>query len=200
MAFKVNICGEYSNSMPGKFRTKTIQNLILLGILADGPLHGYEVRKAIDEKLGPLVGVKSCSVYYSLDKLEKEGFLSSRSARSGNRPKKFVYKLTGKGRRELKKLLVRNLLMVERPFMNLDLSLYFLKHIDKALFEKALTKRVGFLQSVSRNYLGPVTQKPESELEESIRNVEEHDLGILKEEIRFTKKLLAELHQTAQKK
>lgn len=186
--------------MPGKNKGKTIQNLILLGILADGPLHGYEVRKAIEEKLGPLIGIKTCSVYYSLDKLEKEGFLASRSARSGKRPKKYIYKLTENGQRELKKLLVRNLLMVERPFFNLNLSLYFLKHIDPASFEKALVKRVGYLQTVSKHYLEPMARECGPEQEDCIRKVGEHDSGILEEEIRFTKKLLTKLKQTAQKK
>jgi DNA-binding PadR family transcriptional regulator len=174
-----------------------MHDLVLLGILADGPMHGYEVCKEIDQKLGALVGVRPRSVYYSLDKLEKQGFLASRSARTGNRPKKFIYRLTKEGRRELGRLLFRNILLVERPFLNLDLSLYFLKHIDVASFARALTKRVEFLKTAARWGCNAAAGEHGTESEECIRKIIEHDNRILREEIRFTRQLLSELEQAA---
>ena len=46
-----------------------IQNLIILGILKDGPRHGYEIKKLIKEELGIFTSSENKSIYYPLQVL-----------------------------------------------------------------------------------------------------------------------------------
>ena len=174
----------------------TIQEMVLLGLLAKGPLHGYEIRKAIYEKLARLVGVRVCSIYYSLDKLEKTGILRSESARSGKRPKKYVYSLTNKGRRRLQKLLVENILTIDRPFLNIDLSLFFMEHADPESFKDALKQRLKALRALKKGKAPLSFAESDFDDERNARLIAEHGLRHLKQEIKFTKELIEKLDET----
>jgi DNA-binding PadR family transcriptional regulator len=176
------------------------QELVLLGILAGGPLHGYEVCKAIEEKLTPVVGLQPRSVYYSLKKLEKEGFVSSRPARTGRRPRKLVYRLRARGRRELKRLLIANVELLQRPYMNVDLSLFFMQHVDHSACEDALKKRLKALLKVAGTDFGSILDKCGLAREECMMKIAEHNSAMLKAEIAFTRRLLAEVRREQREK
>jgi DNA-binding PadR family transcriptional regulator len=47
--------------------------LAILGLLADQPRHGYELRKRLSETLGPLWGISFGSLYPALRRLERAG-------------------------------------------------------------------------------------------------------------------------------
>ncbi len=197
---QTNIKTVTSEALAGASRSSKhniTQDIVLLGLLAEGPMHGYEVRKAIEERLGPLMGIRPRSIYYSLDKLEKRELLQSESAREGKRPRKFIYSLTEKGRRELEKLLIQNILVLHRPYFDIDLSLYFFEHADRNAFEEALRERLASLQSLASRDDVSVIVGWERKNEEAIRKIAAHTRRHLNEEIKFTKKLLRELRQPA---
>jgi DNA-binding PadR family transcriptional regulator len=73
----------------------------LLGLLARGEQHGYELKAAVEADLVPLSPMNFGQVYAALDKLERDGFVSHRSVEQAERPTKKVYRLTDSGRREL---------------------------------------------------------------------------------------------------
>ena len=171
------------------------QDLVLLGILADGPLHGYEIRKAIEDKLTPVVGLQPRSVYYALKKLKRKEFVDSKPARAGKRPRKFVYKLTRKGRKELRRLLIANVEQLQRPYMNIDLSLFFMNYADHSACENALKKRLKALFEVAAVDFGSVLEECGLAEEECLMQIAEHNRAMLKAEIAFTRKLLAEVRR-----
>ncbi len=76
---------------PGEVR------LALLSLLADEPMHGYELMKRLEERSGGIYRASAGTIYPTLQQLEDEGQIVSESV-SGKR----VYKLTEAGRRELK--------------------------------------------------------------------------------------------------
>ena len=45
--------------------------LLFLGLLKEGPKHGYEIKKMIEEDLSQFIGLKIKSIYYPLKKMEK---------------------------------------------------------------------------------------------------------------------------------
>ena len=73
----------------------------MLGLLANGPLHGYELKNAYDGELVPDGQVNYGQIYTCLDRLGKAGLLRSSVVRQSVRPDKKVYELTDDGRREL---------------------------------------------------------------------------------------------------
>jgi DNA-binding PadR family transcriptional regulator len=70
----------------------------LLRALADGPAHGYEVIRRLEERSGGLWRPSAGSVYPTLQLLEEQGLLTSRQE-DGKR----VYELTAEGRTEIER-------------------------------------------------------------------------------------------------
>lgn len=73
----------------------------VLGLLAEGPRHGYELKGALEEELLPLTPVNFGQVYSTLDRLQRDGLLTHEEVAQGERPDKKVYTLTKAGRAEL---------------------------------------------------------------------------------------------------
>jgi len=71
--------------------------LAILSLLEDGPKHGYQVMKELEERSGGMYRASAGSVYPTLQQLEDEGLITSRQ-QNGKR----VYRLTNAGREELK--------------------------------------------------------------------------------------------------
>jgi len=71
--------------------------LALLSLLDDGPGHGYELMKRLEERSGGTYHASAGTVYPVLQQLEDEGLI-----RSLEQDGKKVYELTDAGRDELK--------------------------------------------------------------------------------------------------
>jgi len=112
-----------------------------MGLLMQGPTHGYDLKQTLEGKLSPFFEVSSTPLYYTLRKLEQEGLVTKWSAVSGKRPTKYVYSLTAKGQEEIKRLLLENITYLHRPSFNLDISLYFLNFLDSPDVIKTLQGR-----------------------------------------------------------
>lgn len=82
-----------------------VLELKILGFLSEGPLHGYELRRRINELDGPGSHLSEGSLYPALTRLEKAGLLT-RSAEPGarGRPRKRL-ELTAAGLERLHELL-----------------------------------------------------------------------------------------------
>ncbi|MCC6147866.1 MAG: PadR family transcriptional regulator [Anaerolineaceae bacterium] len=72
---------------------------VLLGLLEQRPMHGYDLFKALDrlEGVGLVWRVKQSRLYALLDRLEGEGLLSGKVVPSQNRPDRREYQLTEEG-------------------------------------------------------------------------------------------------------
>lgn len=73
----------------------------ILGLLADGPLHGYELKAHYQERLVPSTDLNFGQVYTTLDRLERDGWVEHDVVSQQERPDKKVYALTAEGRRQL---------------------------------------------------------------------------------------------------
>jgi DNA-binding PadR family transcriptional regulator len=72
--------------------------LAILSLLGDGPKHGYQVMKDLEERSGGLYKASAGSIYPTLQQLEDEELIRS-DQQSGKR----VFSLTEAGLRELEK-------------------------------------------------------------------------------------------------
>jgi DNA-binding PadR family transcriptional regulator len=68
--------------------------LAVLGLLAEQPRHGYELKKRLSETLGPLWGISFGSLYPALRRLEREGAIEE-VADSGGAPAPATFVPTG---------------------------------------------------------------------------------------------------------
>jgi DNA-binding PadR family transcriptional regulator len=88
---------------------KIIKALILY-YLSIKPTHGYEIQKFIQiNHMDRWTKIQSGSIYYAINKLEKQGFIVLKEEiGSGSKARK-IYKITDKGRIELKELVKKEL-------------------------------------------------------------------------------------------
>jgi DNA-binding PadR family transcriptional regulator len=77
----------------------------ILGLLAGGPLHGYELKAAYEEDLVPAGQLNYGQVYTTLERLGRDGLLAHEVVSQSERPDKKVYALTEAGHRELREWL-----------------------------------------------------------------------------------------------
>lgn len=110
--------------------------------------------------------------------------------RAGRRPEKYIYRVTKKGKEEFTKLLNKNFLIIQRPYLNIDLSLYFLQYVDPKIVKRRLENRLNGLRGIktwAENR--EKTLQKEKALYHMIA-ITEHSQEIVKSEIRFTERLI----------
>lgn len=161
--------------------------LLFLGLLKDGPKHGYEIKRLIEEELFPLVGVKIKSIYYPLKKMEKLGIVQKDVGREGKWPEKFVYSLTPKGEKIFDHMVTESFLSIERPYFNIDLSLYFLQYVDKKIAKRQLRGRVLFLKRIKRDLES--FRKNADNAKKHLQIILDHDLDLVEAEIKSIMRL-----------
>jgi DNA-binding PadR family transcriptional regulator len=79
--------------------------LLVLGLLQQRPMHGYELRKvAAQSRLESWTGILPGSIYHALDQLTMDGLIRSKATeRQGDRVRE-IFAITRKGRASLKSL------------------------------------------------------------------------------------------------
>jgi DNA-binding PadR family transcriptional regulator len=103
-------------------RGLTTPDLVLLSLLAERPMHGYQANRELERRqIRDWAGISRPQVYYSLEKLRRAGFLrevESEGAASG--PERSVFATTPQGRRALAAALEREEWTTQRerpPFL-----------------------------------------------------------------------------------
>ncbi|HYZ78242.1 MAG TPA: PadR family transcriptional regulator [Gaiellaceae bacterium] len=78
----------------------------VLALLADNSSHGYELKAAFEEAIGPQWGELNIGhLYQVLDRLVRDGLVTRRTVAQSNRPDRIDYRLTDAGRAELERWL-----------------------------------------------------------------------------------------------
>jgi DNA-binding PadR family transcriptional regulator len=105
-----------------KTPTLTTPDLVLLSLLAERPMHGYQANLELERReVRDWAGISRPQVYYSLEKLSRWGFLRavhSKEAASG--PERSVFATSARGRRALAAALEREAWTQQRerpPFL-----------------------------------------------------------------------------------
>ncbi|MCF6522648.1 PadR family transcriptional regulator [Streptomyces sp. JJ36] len=73
---------------------------LLLAVLETGPLHGYAIIAAVQERSGGVLELRTGTIYPALNRLERLGLLRSSWQSVGERRRR-CYELTDAGRRAL---------------------------------------------------------------------------------------------------
>jgi len=165
--------------------------LLFLGLLKEGPKHGYEIKRLIEEELFPFVGLKIKSIYYPLKKMETLGLIEKDVGREGKWPEKYVYSLTPKGEKIFEHMITESFLSIERPYFNLDLSLYFLQYVDKKIAKRQMRGRVLYLKRIRREL-----QNVKRNMRNTRRHLDvifDHDLDLVEAEIKSLGRLIETL-------
>lgn len=136
-----------SASRPDDERT-----LLLLGLMQAQDRYGYELHDFIESNLHNVIELKKATAYQLLDRLEKHGFVQSRTEQQGQRPSRTVYQLTPEGRTYFQHLLAKYLRGAApmRPAGNI--ALMFMEHLPAADLLPVLRERLTELEQQINEY------------------------------------------------
>ncbi|MCD6093609.1 MAG: PadR family transcriptional regulator [Candidatus Omnitrophica bacterium] len=164
-----------------------IQRLVILGFLKRNPCCGYDIRKFIERELSIFSQLNTTSIYYPLRKMEGEGLVRKKEIKE-NHLKKYIYEITPKGEREFLRLCKSALSSQRRPFMEIDIPLYFLSFLKKEEILPFLRLHLRFL---NRAHKWLKERKKEfRNLPKSIQLIIEHHIKLVKAEKIFLKEML----------
>jgi DNA-binding PadR family transcriptional regulator len=128
-------------------RKRTDAELAILSLLADRPMHGYQIEQTIEERgMREWVEMGFSSIYYLLNKLKKAGLLDSRLQKAeGKGPARQVFSLTPAGRHAWQYAALDAIANPSRTFSNFQLGLSNLRALDPGRVKGALQDYRGSL-------------------------------------------------------
>lgn len=102
------------------------RELLLMGVLRQGEMHGYQLHDFIERNMAFCTDLKKPTAYFLLDKMQESGWVTVKAAREGNRPQKRIYKLTAKGEAAFHEMLRANLSDFSAAKTGSDIGLAFI--------------------------------------------------------------------------
>ena len=125
--------------------------LVILGLLRDQPLHGYEIKRIIEDHMGDWTSIAFGSIYFALDKLTQEGFLENIGIeQDGARPSRKVYQITRLGREEFLRLLRETWEHSEHQYFSIDIGIFFMDALPLEEIRDYLRKHIAALEEAVR--------------------------------------------------
>lgn len=146
---------------PDRHEHLTAADLVVLGLLLERPMHGYEVNQELERReVRDWAGVSRPQVYYSLRKLADAGHIGPAPGRAAGAergsaergsaeggPERRVYRVTAAGRRAYAAALARPEWATQRPPPPFVTWLVLATHADPAVRARQLARRRAFLEA-----------------------------------------------------
>ena len=171
--------------------------LVLLGLLHDRPLYGYEIKQIIEEHMGDWTSIAFGSIYFALDKLADEGFVEKvATEQAGNRPSRSVYQITSPGKEEFLNLLRESWQAVEREYYEIDICLFFLERLSQSEVKGYLHTRLARLEDTLHHLqTHEAEQFQDPKVPPQARAIFDHTRTHIQSEIDWTRELLANMEK-----
>lgn len=117
------------------------RELLLLGILRQRGMHGYELVEFIDHNMGAWTDLKRPTTYFVLEKMTAAGWITFEESQAGRRPIRRVYHLTPAGEAAFQDLLRENLASFSPHTFPDDVGLAFLQALPPLESRELLHRR-----------------------------------------------------------
>lgn len=167
--------------------TKTV----ILGILAEGQMHGYEIRKRLQRELGESAEINFGSIYYGLKSYVERGWVKHiRDESVKGNPERSVYRITSRGRAQLAHLLETTLSDTSDSLKPLEAALNFMENLPASRAREILTDRH---EQMKRRYDEALTHDPNPDENPRAGMIREYRLYQLGAEVIWLKNLLLRL-------
>lgn len=181
---------------PVRDRSGEVSRIALLGVLARGPAHGYEVKATLARwDMHWWADIQSGSIYAGLRRLERDGLIALKeTGRTGNRPARRVYEITDAGREEFRDLLRRAWVGITRFSRPIDLAVSFYDDLDRDEIAELLTQRLHnlsvMLEAFDPEQTPPLANPAQRAVVDDLRD---HERRLLAAEKAWTEQLLDRL-------
>jgi len=166
--------------------------LVILGLLRERPLYGYEIKQIVEEHMGDWTNIAFGSIYFALRKLSEEGFVEQVAVeQEGSRPSRTIYQITDAGRAEFLRLLREVWRGVERHYHTIDIGLAFMEALPVEEVRGYLQERIGQLEGIVRHIAEhQAEQMARQEVPAAAAAVFDHGLVHFQAELAWTRDLL----------
>jgi DNA-binding PadR family transcriptional regulator len=171
--------------------------LVILGLLRERPLYGYEIKQIIEEHMSDWTSIAFGSIYFALDKLTAEQFVEKVGIeREGKRPSRSVYQITDAGLAEFLRLLRGVWSELERQYFTIDIGLAFMDVLPLEEINDYLGQRIALLQEILKH----LDTHQQEELAEqgsprSAAAIFDHSRVHFQAELTWTRNLLAQVER-----
>jgi DNA-binding PadR family transcriptional regulator len=164
--------------------------LMLLGILRQGPMSGYDLHRFVRAHGEVSADLKKANVYYLLDRLAADGYLhvQAEAGARGPRGERLIYTLTDLGRARFDELLREVLRSYDTVHTGVDVAVMFLGQLsqDEALnlLEERRQTIAGQRSRIAAEMSGEALCRPTQ------RIARDHLLSLLDAELAWTERTL----------
>ena len=134
---------------------------VLLGMLVDGPRHGYDLARAFvpGTAIGSIVHLATSHMYALLSHMEREGLIEGEYQEQGLRPTRRVYRITETGSAAFSRWIDTPVARPRDVSLEFQLKLYLTQRLDR---ERALTL-VGHQREHFAAYLADLEREPQQD-------------------------------------
>ncbi len=168
-----------------------ITRTVILGTLATGQMHGYEIKKRIMAQLGESADINFGSIYYGLKSLTDNALVDHiRDEPGKGSPERSIYRITARGRKTLAGLVESCLAERKLPLLALEVGLNYLGRLDRDLVKKLLKERY---ETLNAQYEKELALEPDAGMAEEARIIREYRLYQLGAEVHWLKNVLSTL-------
>lgn len=166
------------------------RELLLLGLLRRGDMHGYQLYEFIETTMSTCTDLKKSAAYYLLDQMAARGWLRvSGEGAKGKRPPRRTYAITAAGEAAYQRLLRENLAQAHLSTFPGNLGLAFLDDIAPSEALTLLRQRQAELQAHSEA-LAKAPVHPGS-----LQYLIDHQRHHVRSELAWLERVLADLEQ-----
>lgn len=131
----------------------TIKELLLLGVLLQGRMHGYRLNEFVAHAMGMYTDLKKPTAYYALEKLERDGYVRREVEREGKRPERRVYEISARGRDRFHDLLRQHLGGFTRTYFADDIGIAFMDQLPTSETRRLLAEKREKVQDVLKQLM-----------------------------------------------
>ena len=168
--------------------------LTVLGLLMEGNLYGYEIKKKIIERLKDYVDIKFGSIYYALKKaVENEWVKEAGTEKEGGNPERYVYEILPAGKKHFRKLL-RQYFEHHLLHFETDIILMFVEYMDDEQKEKYIADRKEFVEHKLADIRAKIANQSKHSHESSQKHLYTYLEHHLKAELDWVKSLKKSTH------
>ncbi|GFR39346.1 hypothetical protein PRECH8_26420 [Insulibacter thermoxylanivorax] len=167
-------------------------DLIILALLRSRPMHGYEIQQAIQlSRMDEWTNLLSGSIYYSLNKLEQEGYIRTEAEeRTGARLRK-IYAITDRGEERFKELVRESLGLAPHSVKSdFAVGLNWIEAIPKEEALAILEDNLANLEKTLQNWQYGKEVKSEYGLTPYAVAAFDNAMAILEQDIKFVKQIM----------
>ena len=168
------------------------RELLLLGILRQQEMHGYQIAEFIDHNLGICTDLKKPTAYFLLEKMHSAGWIEYSHSQEGKRPPRRVYHITPAGEQAFQQLLRENLASHTPLYFVDDVGLAFLDTLPAAPEAAALLRQRLTALHLRLQMLQAAPQHPGR-----AQWMVEHQTNHLQAEIHWTQEIITRLETSA---